>query len=58
MKDSARQRNGLGPIAGMNEKLQAIVVLSSREFCCYLVEIASGCHHVAFYYVAMKPNGQ
>ena len=27
-------------VAGMNEALQAIVVLSSRELCCCLVEIA------------------
>ena len=50
----------------MSEALQAIVVLSSRELCCCLVEIASvDCvskrrvvTNVAFCYVAMKPNGQ
>ena len=51
----------------MNEALQAIVVLSSRELCCCdCVGVASvDCvskrrvvSNVAFYYVAMKPNGQ
>ena len=50
----------------MNEALQAIVVLSLRELCCCLVEIASvDCvckrrvvTNVAFCYVSMKPNSQ
>ena len=55
----------------MNKASQAIVVLSLRELCCYLVEIAStelrrliACPSVGlspmwrFVFVAMKPNGQ
>ena len=50
----------------MSEALQAIVVLSSRELRCCLVEIASvNCvskrrvvTDVAFYYVTTKPNDQ